>query len=388
MKVLIVSPLFPPSASVAIVRISSLVRELLNEGHEVTVIRNEYNEEIHQLSDNYPDLLKLETYTVKVDRSVRYFEACKRYKKVFRQIMDKTRFDVVFITAGPYYTIPLCKIAKKEYGTKCIIDYRDLWIFDMRSKKDFFKPLNLAKKLVYFPLELNNLKYADLVVTVTENWRKILSKVYRKYRDKFKVISNGYDDVQLKKINHEIEYPFYDNFVITAFGKLSYYSVEYGVEFFSAMKVLSEKYPDLLVLHIGLPEKETKEAIKLSGFNEKKYINTGFINYSEGIQILKKSNVNVVIDIRKGAMGTKFYDYIYVNKPLLYLGKKNTQLKNLVNEFENGFICYNEYDLVRAIINIRENKINTLTNNINVHKYSRSIQNKRYIELISQVLKY
>lgn len=383
MKILIVSPFFPPLATVAIVRVSSLAYEFLSRGHEITVIRNSYDESVEKLPNSDNKLLNLETYTVEVD-GIRYFEASKRYKQIFRKVMNKEKYDLVFITAGPYYTIPLCKIAKEEYNTKCVIDYRDLWVFDIRRKLDFIRPLNLAKKTVYFQIERQNIKYADLVVTVTENWKRILEKVYRS--NNIEVISNGYDDKQLNRIDQEKDYPYKDYFVITAFGKLSYYSVEYGVKFFRAMKILSEKYPNLLVLHVGLPEKETEEAIKLSGFDKNKYINTGFINYSDGIRLLMNSDVNVIIDIRKGAMGTKFYDYVYVNRPLVYLGKKNTQLDNLVRSFENGFSCYQENDVVDAISKIKENGIELLTKVENVQKYARSKQNKRYLELINRLL--
>ncbi|WP_368297492.1 glycosyltransferase [Cytobacillus firmus] len=384
MKILIVSPLFPPSASVAIVRISSLAHALLKEGHELTIIRNEYDDESILLLKNDPELINLKTYKVKMNQSVRFPEASKRYKNTFREVMNTDNYDLVFITAGPFYTIPLCEIAKKEYNTKCIIDYRDLWIFDMRNKLDFFKPISLAKKLVYFPIEKKSIKHADLVVTVTDSWRQILRKVYS--RDKFEVIANGYDDEQLTKLSYtQSSYPYSENFVITAFGKLSYYSRDYGVKFFKAMKILSEKYPNLLILHIGLPEKETEEAINISRFDRKKYINTGFIKYTEGVQLLKSSNVNVIIDVRKGAMGTKFYDYVFVNKPLIYLGKKNTQLECLVNGFENGFTCFNEDDVIDAFTKIRDKELSSLTNNENMQQYSRSEQNKRYLELINKL---
>lgn len=384
MKILIVSPFFPPMATVAIVRISSLARQLLKEGHELTVIRNEFNCEVDTLSESYSDLLTLKTYKVKLDQNTRYFEAARSYKKIFRKVLNKQKFDVVFITAGPYYTIPLCKIAKKEYNTKCIIDYRDLWIFDIRSKKEFIKPINLAKKMIYFPIEKQNIKYADLVVTVTDNWKNILSRVYR--TGNFEVIPNGYDDEQLNKIDHPIDNPFNGKFVISFFGKLSYYSVDYGVKFFKTIKKLQSVYPDLIVLHIGLSEKETNEAIRISDFDKEKYINTGFLDYKEGIKLLTKSNVNMIIDIRKSAMGTKFYDYVYVNKPLIYFGKKNTTLDQLTNEFENGFCCYSESDLIRAIRKIRENNISSLTKSIKVQDYARSKQNKKYIQLMKNVV--
>lgn len=385
MKILIVSPFFPPEKTVAVIRISSLVRELLKQGHELTIIRNEYDQDELHLSDDDIEFNKLKQYKVNVDPSVRFFEASKRYKNVFKKVLDKEKFDLVLITAGPFYTIPLVKIAKTEYNTKCIIDYRDLWVFDIRNIKDFFKPLNIVKKIVYFPIEKANINHANLVVTVTEEWKQILKKVYRK--NKFEVVANGYDDEQLNRVKSLKDNPYPDKFVITVFGKLAYYSVDYGVKFFKALKALSENYPDLLVLHVGLPEKETEKAIEVSGFDKQKYKNTGFIQYTEGIQLLKKSKVNVIIDVRKGAMGTKFYDYIYVNKPIIYFGKKNTQLDNMVKKFENGFSCYDEADLIKVVTKIKEYHISSLTISSQLENYSRSQQNKKYIKLMEKICK-
>lgn len=383
MKILIVSPFFLPDTSVAVVRISSLARTLIKDGHDLTIIRNEYRKDNNSLSKNELELINLKSFKVDINESTNFIEASKRYKNIFRKVMQNESFDLVLITAGPYYTIPLCKISKQEFKTKCIIDYRDLWIFDIRKKTEFLKPLNLIKKIIYFPMEKVNIKHADLVVTVTEEWKDILSKVYR--TNKVRLISNGYDDGLLQGLPEIEKYPYKGKFVIGVFGKLSYYSVEYGTLFFKAMKQLLKKYPDLLILHIGEAEKQTEEAIKLSGFDGNKYINTGFIGYSQGIQLLKKSSVNVVIDIRKGAMGTKFYDYIFVNKPLVYLGKKNTQLDHLIKQLENGFTCYSEESVIDAISKIKEEEINLLTNRTDVNNYSRSKQNKKYLELISKL---
>ncbi|WP_062514755.1 glycosyltransferase [Halobacillus sp. KGW1] len=386
MRILVISPFFPPSANVAIMRISSLTNHLISNGHDVTVVRNEYDNDkrISTLSDSDERLLNLRTYTVPMDEKVRYFEASNRYKKVFRELMNKEEFDLVLITAGPFYTIPLCDIAKNEYDTKCIIDYRDLWIFDLRNKIDFLKPVNLTKKALYYPIERKNISCADAVVTVTQSWSNILKKVYR--TDNIHIITNGYDDHQLKSKNEVINYEFDNKFVIAAFGKLAYYSEEYATRFFEAMKILSKNIPNLLVLHIGLPEEETYSAIRNSGFDNNRYINTGFINYKDGIQLLSNVDLSIIIDVRKGAMGTKLYDYIYVNKPLIYFGKRKTYLDYFINEFIGGFSCYRKSDVINAVTKINENKISNLTNHNELENYSRSRQNKKYINLIESLV--
>ena len=86
-------------------------------------------------------------------------------------------------------------------------------------------------------------------------------------------------------------------------------------------------------------------------------------------------------------MGTKFYDYVYANVPLLYIGAPHTHLAKLVNTFPGGFVCSEIDDVYRTIKNVISKKIVALTNEYDYEKYSRTEQNKKYYNIIMELTK-
>ncbi len=391
MKILIVATYFPPYASVAVVRVSSLARYLLDKGYTVSVLTKKMPER-----KNTPlplGLEKIESITeVSVNENDKFFGRSNSYAEVFRSCMKSQKPDCVFITCGTYETVPLCRICKDEFNTRVVLDYRDLWIFDMRSKKEFFRPSELIKKIMFYSTEKKALASADAVVTVTDGWADILRKAYPKSRDKIHVIYNGYDDLLFSQINEndrkEAEkllsnIPDRENAVILAsFGKLVYYSYEHGKVLFSAAKKLIEKYPKLVILHVGQKEDNIERLMQETGFPSDHFICTGFCPYQIGMEILKSADMNLLIDIRKQAIGTKIYDYIYVNRPVLYCGTKPTYLSDLVSGFKGGYVCTDEEQVIKAVTGIINDRKKTLTDEADTKTYSRTIQNRRMEELL------
>ncbi|MFL2060976.1 glycosyltransferase [Marinilactibacillus psychrotolerans] len=396
MKILIVSPYFPPYSGVGVIRISSLVRYMLELGYDITVLQNRFDKSNNSPENSEDFSNKIKTHEVDIvekGKPIENFRRCeKKYREAFNEIMGRHKFDCVLITAGPFYTLPLCKLSKKYYHTPCIIDFRDLWIFDIRSIKKFLRPRSIIGKMFFYPVEKTAIKYADKIITVTDGWCNILRRVYPKYKQKIDVIYNGYDDSYLNQkvikennvfLNNEV---YRDTYKIVSFGKLSYYSKEYSLTFFEAIKKIESQYPTIKIFQIGLPEKQTEDVLDKTAFDKGKFINTGFCDYREGIANLLLADICILVDIRKQSIGTKIYDYIYANKPVIYIGKQKTFLSNFVSSLKNGFSCQTETQVIDAINYIIDNRIDHLTERNEYKLYSRSRQNQNYVKLLDDLL--
>lgn len=386
MKILIVAPYFYPDADVSSVRINSLCTYLLKQGVEVSVIRDKEYENAFEY-DNSHILASVETFLVDTKGSRKYTVLKNLYTEKFKQTMDSGSYDLVLITMGPFSTLPLCELCKEIYSVPCILDYRDLWIFDMRRKRDFFKPRMLYRKFRAFPIEKKNICCASRVVTVTEEWKGILRKVYKGDTDKFWCIPNGYDDELLNAPqNADVTCPA-GEFVISVFGKFAFYSPEYAIAVFKAIEQCASGHTKVVINHIGNSEAAIERIFEKKGQYKIFYHNTGFVEYAQGIQMLKASDAVLLVDIRNGAMGTKFYDYVFANKPIIYVGKPNTQLAKLVSEFDGGFVCQDARDVYGAINSIIDNRIDCLTQKGIIGEYARSMQNKKYLNLMYELVK-
>jgi len=383
MKILIVSPYYPPDSSVAVVRMASLSRHLVTNGHEVSVIRNRIEK-----GKDFSTQLKIpsgvNTYQVEssVDGSYfkRFHKDYKNYRNKIDGILSNESFDVVLISVGPFNTLPLCKYIKNKFKVKCIIDFRDLWALDIRDIRDFFKIKKLFARVISYSIERSAIKYADKIITVTEGWKNRMMKFYPLYRSKFYLVYNGYDDILLSDVeaNENIDY---SKNILGVFGKLSYYSREYANKFFKSVNELRKEY-DLEILQVGTLEKDTTNIMDSTNYPKEKFHSTGFINYKDGMRLLSNVRVCILIDIRKAGLGTKIYDYIYLNKPIIYIGKKNTDLADFINSFENGYVCDTEMEISRAIDKILRNNIYKLGNAVDHKQFARSVQNTEFLSII------
>lgn len=387
MKILIIAPYFYPMADVSCVRINSLCQYMINQGDNITIIRNKEYDNCFEIDIENP-LAKVETHYVDTKNSRNYKQLSTLYLQEFEKVVKKNTFDLVFITMGPFYSLPICSISKEKYHIPCILDYRDLWLFDMRKKTDFFSPRMLIRKIKGFPIEKKNISAADMVVTVTEKWSNILKTIYRGNKNKYCVVANGYDDVLLKQSENIVtrKIPTGD-FNIAVFGKFAYYSEKYAKEVFEAILRLDKDGINVKIIHIGNTEKQMDILLNAHPEYKKYYYNSGFLPYGEGIQIIKQCQASLLVDIRNGAMGTKFYDYVYANVPLLYIGAPHTHLAKLVNTFPGGFVCSEIDDVYRTIKNVISKKIVALTNEYDYEKYSRTEQNKKYYNIIMELTK-
>ena len=95
-------------------------------------------------------------------------------------------------------------------------------------------------------------------------------------------------------------------------------------------------------------------------------------------------SICILIDVRKSGLGTKIYDYIYLNKPIIYIGKKGTDLASFVESFEYGFICETEEEIIQTIDFILSNKIKFLSNK-NIKESMSKCTKYKYYNLIKKL---
>lgn len=379
MKILIVAPYYPPYKSVGVLRISSLVSYIKkNTKNKIYILTNKL-EDRKIITEE--EIIEVDI-TNKGNGYKRFFLNAKEYRTEIEKILAEKKIDIVLITTGPFYTLPLCKIIKKR-NAKCIVDFRDLWIFSYLKFEIEYLYKTILSRIIFFPVEFFSIKYSDMVITVTGGWKKRLSRIYFPFKEKIQVIYNGYNyDFELFKG----EYPKYfleNDFKIVCFGKLSYYSIKYAELFFKAVKDL--EINNKKVIQIGSKEKGINELLSKLDFPIDRFISTGFIDYYLGINYIKKSNVLILIDIRKEAIGTKIYDYILVNKPIIYIGKNDTMLSKFISSFSNGFSCSSVEEIKKVLLKIKSENLDVLDKNLNKNKYSREIQNKKYLKIIMEL---
>ncbi len=382
MNVLIVAPIFAPDKSVGAVRMSSLSAYLVDKGISLYVLTNKkqnVDNTIHGIVE-IREIVEAKGGGL-IKRRQNFGNNQKKYSLEFISWCSCTKFDVVIVSGGPFYTFQIAEEAKR-LGIPCILDFRDPWILDIREFSDYFSPKKNLLKLIQLRAESSAVKAATAIVTVTETWKEKYCKHYKKFKEKFVLIENGYDDRLLKTI----DLPNTENsgFTVGVFGKIFYYTKNYSMVFLSALKSYDK---DLSVLQIGDREADTDKLIKKIKLSPEIIKSTGFVDYVDGIKLLNGVDAFLIIDARKGAIGTKIYDYIYLNKPIIFVGPRNTVIANMVSKFENGFVCSSEDEVINAFNEIIENKKSYLALETRPESFCRSRQNDKWLDLIEKIIK-
>src|SRR5690606_38588258 len=122
---------------------------------------------------------------------------------------------------------------------------------------------------------------------------------------------------------------------------------DYAKALMNAVISLSETYPVTVYL-VGKKEDEFKEYIQNDHKNVS-IIQTGYISYTEGLKILANCHILVLNNRSPNSHGTKIFDYIALNKPIIAFIHQESEIADLLQPFDNSFIVTNEFECQEAI---------------------------------------
>ncbi len=379
MNILIVSPSFIPMAGVGKMRMASLVKHL-REKHSVTVIQSRISS-YDEITEEQPlDNVKI----VEADVQGSFSADGKAFEKALKEEFTDSSYDVVLITVGPYYTLPLTKLVKKIAGIPVIVDYRDLWT---NSYRDHEAKATLKKKIKTYGIERPALKYVDGYTSCDERSVDVLKKQYPFLQNVMSQhIFNGYDDAELKDVIVDPDRKYKEGkTTIGIYGKFDYYIGYDNVHWFveELEKLVEERQEKIRIIHYGRREEYFENLLKDTKIE---YDWRGFVEYKTGMNALaEEADLLVAANDVLIGFGTKVFDYIYLNKPILMFAVEGSDLKTFVPSFENGYAFTTREELQAILAEIMEKRPSSLAENMNPGIYGRAGQNRKFEEFIQQV---
>lgn len=378
MKILIIAPSFAPFLGVGAARMTSLSKYLSENGEQITVITQD--EKFYpngSIGRSIPDGVNIIKTT--------FSKSAKTVLKaaIFGEL-EKHQYDICIASFGSYEAVALMPEIKRKFNVPYILDFRDLWIFDINRayhRSLLIRVKSLIKKVLSYPVERRAIKYSAETVTVTEDDGKTMKLAYRPYKDKIITIFNGYEPA-IKTVDTTIKDD--GKFTIGISGKSAYYNPAAAEMFLDTIYELNNgDSAKIEISRIGAPESEMSEILKK--YEDKSfYHDYGYKEYKDAVRLMGQADVCLIIDGSKSGLGTKVFDYIGLNKPIIYIGLKDSELVRLLSQFEHVYICYDGESVKSAIMDIGKNNVSVLTNK-DVHMFSREEQNRRYYDLIKKV---
>lgn len=391
MKIIIVSPAYAPYAGVGSMRMMSLSKYLLDKGHKVVVFRNSPHlwpkDTLKSIPPEGMDI-------VDVEASGSFEQCVEHYYKKLDEYYERNEVDIALYSCNPYYTIVAATKIKQNRGTEFVIDFRDLWIKDEALTRSI--PRIIKKFLVRLPYrkyERLCVREASAVITVSPRDCECLKNQYPSDSKKIQVIYNGYDEARLSvgldedniKATDNIVDQISESYSIGVFGKFGYYDYKYVCELLKAVKSLNTRGYNVKIVHVGELDKNSRVAMEKNDFPLEKYIGTGYMDYTAGMKILAKVDMNCLIVHYKRGLGTKLFDYIYLNKPVVYFAQKDSAIADVLKQADNSFLCSNSVDAAASIESIIKNQIKKLEMK-NRKNFSRVTQNEKYESILNKLI--
>ncbi len=232
MRILLVSPYFPPRNAIGALRVHAFARYWARAGEAVTVLttsKREYQRgldlprvgfDVVEVEYGIPRLLERLRNTLRSNgEDVPSRVPAAGWRRILRHLQDRTgifgstrmpdftdrwvrpalqwarrqnRWDVVVSSCGPYTAHLVAMSVKREgLAARWVADYRDLWV-DHHVFRGLF-PFTLRERA----LERQCLEAADLLVTVSEELARILRA---KTSTPVEVIFNGLDRKEIQRL--------------------------------------------------------------------------------------------------------------------------------------------------------------------------------------------
>jgi hypothetical protein len=388
-KILIVTYYYAPYNQVGGIR-ATFFANYFTKYFSVDVIKAD---DSHYYKEVNPHLIyksKVNIHNIKIpirfNKYLHWLSGYYTFKKSIQNLLKLKKIDLIFFSGGPFFYFPLGNFFLKKYQIPFILDYRD----------NYFNKPNICRiksflHYLYFKhiIDKPSIKNASYIVNVSNGLTKLHQldneQIKKNY---FITILNGYNDYLIKNANYKGQiYKNQKKIKLGIFGKFAYYNQRHVDLLLRALILHNKK--EVIKLHLYIiGEKENYIEDRINTLGIQKYVKlVGNLNYKKGVEFL--ANMNILIlnhpDNDLG-YGTKIFDYILLNKPIIAFTELNSETDKLLKLFKNSYICSDINKFNKAVDSIIKSGGSELGSNANIKVYSRSYQAHRLVNYIKKIM--
>jgi len=261
----------------------------------------------------------------------------KKAYKISADLVEKEKFDLIFVTVPPYSAFTTAKKLKAKYDIPLIVDYRDLW------HKNHFR-FNITPYHIYkhHKLEDKCLRAADKVLVINRRFKEEILQQYKflSFKD-IEILLHGYDPEDFESVD---ALPKNNNKLRLLYSGIFYEYIS-PKNFLKAFKLLTLERPDVAAsyeLHFaGILRRENQLLIKKLGITD--YVREhGYLEHKQAIKHIKSADALWMMigknrDSDLISTG-KLFEYFGSCKPILGIVPPGTASAAL-KEYGASYIC-------------------------------------------------
>lgn len=373
-KILIIAHFFEPCNVIAAHRPKSWAKSLAQAGHEVTVLTRHWNgtenDWVAYLAEdkapvreiNHPDGYKIIYHPFKksffqriydhklinsskalrflVELTANLFgkidfdrDTYSNYFPFLNTYLTKHPTDVVLTTSGPYITIKLASVLKREHNFTWFADFRDVWNNDLLK---VIPAEQLKRNRIRFLFHKKHikkwLKRVDTILSCSEGFDPVFKEIAP--NKPVVLIKNGYEN----HLFDGIETQEVDQFTILCLGTL--YQEQEKQFFFEAVKglIAARGTEKINIKFIGAKINEAVAQEITSQVDNQVLTLTGFVDRKSALQEIKNAHL-LFYPVWKGYRGIysgKIFEYLGSKRNIIILPKDHSVLDQLLKESGAG----------------------------------------------------
>ncbi len=303
------------------------------------------------------------------------------------EIIKKHKISTVITTSPPHSSQLIGLKLKKKLNIEWIADLRDPWT-DIYYYNEL-RHTGLARK-IDANYEKQVLELADKVIVVSKSIKLLFLEKIRLYNpEKFHVISNGFDEDDIRKVNFDKDKKP-SEWIISYTGNIS--PAYNPIVFLNAFKSLVEQSKDIkpIFRFIGTCHASILNFISKNQL-ESNFEHVSYVPHLESIAYLKSSDALflAIPDVPKneGILTGKLFEYLAVNKPILCLGPVNGDAAEIISDCQAGkTFDYSQGKMLEVfLIELYDNYCNNKSESFSSGRhliYSRSELTRKLAEVI------
>lgn len=350
----IVSYTFPPSKEIGGRRWAKFSQHLSQQGHEVTVICSNKSTDLSWYKKEYPEIdfrllpkrypKWLSGYTKSFSEKLRYFFATRigthfikhnifdtafawkrQMLRALEDIHRSKKIDVLVATGAPFSVLYFASEFKKKYNEILYVsDLRDPWTL---GNYYGLPDLPLYKKNYQKHMEFKTMEFSDLICYSSQSIGDFLKNQYPVFTDKMLLLPHAYDPDKFPKNMNEGKR---EGFI---YGGSLYPGIEgYLNEIISVLKSNPESGFKWKI-YTGTPYPLLDDAL----FTSQSIVKHHFVPEEQLFKEIMSSSAYLVLfpPSDKDIISTKFFEIIYANTPILYIGEDG-ELGKFISENRVG----------------------------------------------------
>ncbi len=292
------------------------------------------------------------------------------------------------VSSGPPHSMHLIalELKRRNPSLKWVSDFRDPW-----TNIDFYPKLMLSKSAdrKHRQLEKEVLQGADMVISIGQHMSDEFKAIYLdsggKHAEKFKVITNGFDEDDTGQLVIKKD----DGFSLAHIGTLV--KDRNPEVLWRVLNQLVNENPgfasQLRIKLVGKVDVFVKQQI--ASYQLEKFVHyIDYLEHSEVVLEQKKSKVLLLLvnntPNAKGILTGKFFEYMASGSPILAIGPEDGELAEIISETKCGNISgfEDEKKLKKNLLELFENS-QTKAPSEKIKKYSRKFLTKQLSELLN-----